>query len=304
MKHILITEKLVKYIGFALCIVATIMSTMISQLVDSENILAISSALFLTGSTCILVSKRLKMRAINVQASPPIENSVLYLRAFKDDASIFKFIKSGGTGGSFLNPCTEEEQLMQVLACVGPPIAVGRPSEWLPPTGAQRIYLEDQVWQEKVATMMDAASLIVLQVGEGDGLRWELETILSKTNKNKLLLYCNKLKKAQYCQLVDTIEELSEAALPPFKEVKKRGRVNGFLMLQDDKKMSFLPRKAPFFRKGNSMKPKVEFHYALEHVLPKFGAKWKPYPISLYATSIVAIPACIGLIVTWRLLIT
>lgn len=296
-------EKLLSHLGITLCILAAIMATLISQLVYSEYMIAIASVTFLIGSTCILIGKRLKIQLASTQNPPSIENAVLYLRAFSNDFSIFKFIKSGGTGGSFLNPCSEEEQLMQVLASVGPPVAVGRPSEWLPPTGAQRIYLDDTVWKENVSTMIDSAALIILQMGEGEGLQWELKKVLSSSNRYKLLIYCNKLTKNNYSKLISTIEELLKVRAPEFKEIKKGGYVNGFLVFQQDNNVIFLPRQAPFLRKGASMIPKVEFHYTLKPVLLSFGSNWKPYPISLYAISITSVPIFIILIVASLLII-
>jgi hypothetical protein len=73
---------------------------------------------------------------------------------------------------------TAEEQLAAALAPEYRTIALGRPGELLRLTGAERFYAPDAIWHEQIATAMDRARLLVLQLGTGSGLNWEIEQCL------------------------------------------------------------------------------------------------------------------------------
>ena len=115
----------------------------------------------------------LKDEAARTPAAP-----VLYLRSFTDDD---RAARRHGV-------LTEEEQLAKALAWLGPLLAVGRPGETLPHVGAQRIYLKDEEWQQRVAELMAQARLVVLRTGSTSGLHWEVEQALSALSPERLLL--------------------------------------------------------------------------------------------------------------------
>ena len=99
---------------------------------------------------------------------------VLYLRAFHADA---------GWHGWFTEP-----RLGRVLKRVGPPICVGRPGERLPPYGFHRIYFADDDWRQSVLTMAAHARLIVVLIGETQGLAWEITQLLERNWLDKTIL--------------------------------------------------------------------------------------------------------------------
>jgi hypothetical protein len=103
---------------------------------------------------------------------------VLYLRSFEDD----------GHAARRYGSLTEEEQLAKALAWVGPLVAVGRPGESLPHVGAQRIYLADDEWQQRVAELIPQSRLVVLRTGSTAGFRWEVERAVSSLSPHQLLL--------------------------------------------------------------------------------------------------------------------
>src|SRR5262249_36321363 len=94
---------------------------------------------------------------------------VLYLRSFQTDVSTpFEALAAG-------NFTTLEEQLADVLRPLGEMIAIGRPGDQLPTTGAARIYATDAEWKSVVLTRMQSAPLVVIRPGTGAGLLWEFE---------------------------------------------------------------------------------------------------------------------------------
>jgi hypothetical protein len=99
---------------------------------------------------------------------------VLYLRSFKDDA----LLQFGGW----------EEQFATALQAIGPVVAIGRPGESLPPLGAARTYVSGEDWQQVVAEWLPRAALVVVRLGETDGVWWEVEQAAARVPPERLLL--------------------------------------------------------------------------------------------------------------------
>ncbi|MBW4716826.1 hypothetical protein [Saccharothrix obliqua] len=129
-------------------------------------------------------SARDAVRALRADGRRP----VLYLRAFDDDHTAAKVDNAPSVGTTGLMLHTREEQLADALHAFGPVIAVGRPGEPLPLLGAARFYLPDAEWQDGVARLMDEARLVVLRLGSGEGLWWEVERAHATQPPRKLLL--------------------------------------------------------------------------------------------------------------------
>ncbi|MCP2244095.1 hypothetical protein LX86_002825 [Lentzea aerocolonigenes] len=114
---------------------------------------------------------------------------VLYLRGFDDDphAAVVDDLP-GALPQGLLSIHSREEQLVGALGAFGPVVAVGRPGEPLPHLGAARFYLPGDDWQTGVRTLMDMSQLIVLRLGEGEGLWWEVEQARTTQPPSKLVL--------------------------------------------------------------------------------------------------------------------
>jgi len=112
---------------------------------------------------------------------PPL----LYLRSFNTEEEIGKLSLDGRT---------DEEVIVKALWEVGPVVAVGRPWEEWPNTGALRLYFADDEWQDKVKALMSISKLIVVQAGHSDGLKWELSEILRNISPDKFIVSCYSLQ--------------------------------------------------------------------------------------------------------------
>ncbi|MFG2140165.1 transferase [Streptomyces sp. NPDC048650] len=108
---------------------------------------------------------------------------VLYLRSFADDDTAAQV-----DDGTSVNIHSREEQLAGALGAVGPVIAVGRPGEPLPRLGAARFYLPLDDWRPTVLRLMELSQLILLRLGLGDGLWWEVEQARATQPARKLVL--------------------------------------------------------------------------------------------------------------------
>ncbi|MFE0514178.1 hypothetical protein [Streptomyces sp. NPDC058964] len=120
----------------------------------------------------------------------------LYLRSFEDDLrrtaleeTEFRAPGPGAVLPDFrLSGRTEEEQLAEALKPVAPMVAVGRPGEALPLVGARRLYLPIDDWQDTVRDLMLRARLVVIAVGPGPGLLWELTEAVRLLPARRLVL--------------------------------------------------------------------------------------------------------------------
>ncbi|MFB0620219.1 transferase [Streptomyces sp. AGS-58] len=109
---------------------------------------------------------------------------VLYLRSFADDDAAAQVDDSA----SFVSIHSREEQLTGALGAVGPVITVGRPGEPMPRLGAARFYLPLNDWQPTVLRLMELSQFIVLRLGPGEGLWWEVGQARATQPARKLVL--------------------------------------------------------------------------------------------------------------------
>jgi len=115
--------------------------------------------------------------------------TVLYLRSFRDD-----FDPGRARSVTRVLPLasalqTKEERFAMMIRHIGSFIAIGRPDEHYPPTGALRKYLKTQRWTDKVAAEMQSAHLIVLRVGTSSQGFWSEVSMTGKTVRPERLLY-------------------------------------------------------------------------------------------------------------------
>ncbi len=72
-----------------------------------------------------------------------------------------------------------EDGLANWLSRSGPFIAIGAKKDMLPALGAARTYTDDSVWRDKAIEWLERARCIVLMLGRGSGLDWEIRQIWS-----------------------------------------------------------------------------------------------------------------------------
>lgn len=121
----------------------------------------------------------------------------VYLRSFSADSHV---VAGGGPNGagrtsaaarSSVNGrfATVEERSLEAVAEEFPLVAIGRPGERLPSLGALRYYVpEGQAWQRVVTRLISEAELVILNLGESDGVLWEFWEALTLLSPSRLLL--------------------------------------------------------------------------------------------------------------------
>jgi hypothetical protein len=135
---------------------------------------------------------------------------VLYLRSFVDDVARAGLEKKNGrgvpsmVGDVVLSGRTEEEQLVAALRPLGPVVAIGRPGERLPEAGAARLYVDDAEWQSTVLRLLGHARVVVLALGAGPGLMWELLAAFNNVTPERLVLVVG-LESGPYAQVREQV---------------------------------------------------------------------------------------------------
>lgn len=112
---------------------------------------------------------------------------ILYLRSFaldqEDNEKTFHIY--GGITAP-INPF--ESSLAWAFSDAGPLVAIGRPGEKFATTGAARVYVSDDEWQEKVFELAEDAAFIVWVYGKTGGLRWEIAQLVGHVPPEKLVI--------------------------------------------------------------------------------------------------------------------
>ncbi len=133
-----------------------------------------------------LIDRGRRMRALPAeQLLLHVGAPVLLLRSFNDD----DLVDPTFTATYQIVPGRYEARLLKALAPLGPAVALGRPGERDPETGALRLYVKDEHWQRAIAYLMDRAAAVIAVVGSSPGLWWEIELAVRNAPLERLLFF-------------------------------------------------------------------------------------------------------------------
>jgi hypothetical protein len=196
--------------------------------------LALGRSFFAIARALRRIALRRSLRSADAARRDDSRPPVLFLRSFRDDQ-----VKLSGARLPFqlrfFDPGTEagtlEALLLRVMTPVGPVIAIGNPSDPIPPLGAARSYLADRQWQDVVRNLIREARLVVVGLDDTQGLRWELSEIAAQGAFEKTLVIVPP-------QLAGKGERafglLSEAGLVPTSIATRVGYVIAFLFVRGE----------------------------------------------------------------------
>jgi hypothetical protein len=147
------------------------------------------------------------------------ERFALYLRAFENDSALGKqetefrdAISSPFNAHILFNSMlTGEEQIVQALAPAGLVVAIGRPGERMPRVGALRMYAIKRPWKEVVVDLMERAQLVVLGVGAGRSLAWELFEAVQRVHPHRLVIMVLE-DEIQYKEFQESVDAYFDSA--------------------------------------------------------------------------------------------
>lgn len=81
-----------------------------------------------------------------------------------------------------------DQLLVDECADLGSVVALGRPGQRIPPSGAAREYVSHDVWQDVVSRRALEARGVVLCLGSSQGVQWEVDFVTSNPELRKRLL--------------------------------------------------------------------------------------------------------------------
>ena len=146
--------------------------------------------------TCAYYANRQSNASSKASASDDPRPAVLYLRSFDREDNGFATptkAECAEFGIPIRDPMTvrqkatvEEYLATSIVKRIGPFVALGDPYDYLPPAGADRVYLEDSEWQDAFLRMARASTCILIIPGLSENLRWELQSIRSEGEQMKL----------------------------------------------------------------------------------------------------------------------
>ena len=142
-------------------------------------------------------------QALTNDQRPPL----LYLRSFDQEAGRFAEVSPEAASKYSDVPLYRRTQMSYNLTLeqflhreikrqVGPFIALGNPTDYLPPEGASRTYATDGNWQEYFTDLSDRSAGILMQIGNSDNLNWELNSIRKRGLQNKLFVITSPMSEA------------------------------------------------------------------------------------------------------------
>jgi hypothetical protein len=205
MRKVFGSGKALKRTGITLVIIALTISLALRLVPDrdwNEALVVLSIFpifLVLGGAFLFFRGRQYATRAIGETVIHDGKPDVLYLRPFKSDPSVAGQVFSALLTHTLITGmATDEEQLGEVLRPFGDLVAIGQPGESLPKPGAAKLYAPDEEWQKVVIQQMEAARLVIIRAGSGEGVLWELKKAAEILDPKKLLLLILGMGKKQY----------------------------------------------------------------------------------------------------------
>jgi hypothetical protein len=181
--------------------------------------------LFKGGRRLTLAGRMNRARVVADHRQLAPHTFVLYLRPFSFDERLGGFSVDTTNGYStfasvMTSRHTDEEQLALAFRSIGPVVAVGQPDEQLPRAGARRLYIEDSEWQQVVEALIRRARVVVLGLGTGAHLLWELKTTCRHVPPERIVLIVRHAPEA-YGEVRAVVAPLLPRGLPDYPPAVK-----------------------------------------------------------------------------------
>lgn len=259
-------------------------------------LLVVPPALLVGGGFTFYRGRQHRSRAIAADLHSPGPR-VLYLRAFASDPTTVKQALSPLLTAYLLSGLsTEEEQLAEVVQPLGRMVAIGRPGERLPTPGAARMYADDHEWQATVNEQLGVARLVIIRVGSGGGLQWELHRAKEVVLPSRLLLLVSGLKKRESRAVAGDLRAVFGAELPDSLLSNSIFRRSGFVRFSSRWEPEYLRARAPYFRRSSYKYFKAGATYALRPVFEQFQIPWSQPKVSKLAMLPIVVVALVVLL--------
>jgi len=145
-----------------------------------------AATMLLLGFLLVLRSNQLKAVSVTQAVSGAGGRPVMYLRSFTTDRLNILRNVGRALNGSELE--TDEQVLADAVSPIGPLIAIGRPGERFAGLGASRMYVGDD-WKQRVLAVIKDAQLVVISIGDSQGLWWEVKNVVQAIPPRRVLIW-------------------------------------------------------------------------------------------------------------------
>ena len=183
-------------------------------------VLALPGGLMFMACLALVKQGRRHLVPVYDSSEPHIfREPILYLRPFVADESPAQFVRSLSrvlfpllnkrdrtwNRLEIVERITRYEELLAfAFRQIGTFVAIGAPKEALPKLGAARIYTampdpagseDEEIWKIEVERQMAGARLILLHIGESEGIKWEIKRVIQLADPKRLVLCVNPPRK-------------------------------------------------------------------------------------------------------------
>jgi hypothetical protein len=182
-------------------------------------LLLMAAGFRMVGNAGLRMSRRFMRVSLEQAQAVDQRRPVLFLRSFSDDAVVLAAPPSGfiyKLFGYVDRKKSLDELLLEEGTPFGPVVALGNPTDAVPPYGAARGYAKHSEWQKMVSDLMDAAVAIVICVDETPSLWWEIEHVSRNEylTKTLLLLHPKYAADDSAFKIIRKIEQVFELSVP------------------------------------------------------------------------------------------
>lgn len=249
---------------------------------------AVGLPVFTVSVALVTRGRRMRVSGADRVLAEDVRPPIVYLRPFGADRTeiarrMSSYVRVSPREGF---EKTYEERLARTLRTIGPFVAVGDPTERLPLLGAARMYADDDEWRATVGELMAEAGVVLLHVGEGNGLTWEFCHVIELDVPERMILSLpldGKRKEPSRQERYDAFRRRFGDAFPrPLPEAIGHCQ---FLYFDADWTPRLLGERGTALPAGES-----EHARALRRLTREFKITWGPrwMRVSVYVVALVA----------------
>ena len=113
---------------------------------------------------------------------------IIHLRPFIKDSLTEKLTRVKIGPLIFIPDPRVEDDIAGVLNCIGPFIALGKPGQRLPETGAYRLYVDSEHWEGTIIELYSVCRfVIVLGVADTKNVVWEIQQAMQRLRPDQIV---------------------------------------------------------------------------------------------------------------------
>jgi hypothetical protein len=179
---------------------------------------------------------------------------------------------------------------LKLVLSIGPTALLLPRDEVVPDLGAARMYVGDDVWQDKVKELLSQAQLVVLRAGETDNLLWEVQTVAGAVRPERIVFLLPFPNQKKY----EVFREMTAHLFPkPFPEKYKKnfwmqtGSIKALLYFEPDWTPRMIALKNPFYLFQSFFRPLVPIlQYAVKPIYQQLGLRYHKPRLNLWTLGI------------------